>query len=159
VSSSFPIDAPPPEFAPPHEDPELEGRLAKAARTSGVSSIRGVGEAKLRSAIRRLGIARREITSAFALAATDAGVVMVRAVRVSGLADETLRSAVRDTAFIERRATWEQRTVAGHTIEWADGPRFEVAVWSDDDGVAFHAAGERSTVTPIVEQLLAPASD
>jgi hypothetical protein len=118
-----------------------------------------VSEAKLRSAIRRLGIARQEITSAFALATTDGGIVMVKAVRVSGLTSETLRSAVRDTAFVERRATWEQRTVAGHTIEWADGPRFEVAVWSDDDGVAFHAAGERSTVTPIVEQMLAPASD
>ena len=144
--SSFRIDAPPPEFAPPHEDVELERRLGRIAGATNVSSNRGVGARNLRAALRRLAVTRRESTSAFALAATNAGVVMVNAVRAPGLTIEILRTAVRDTSFVERGVIWGQRSVAGHMIEWAEGPRFEMAVWADDDGVTYHAAGERSSV-------------
>ena len=81
---------------------------------------------------------------------------MLTAVRVPGLDAETTKSAVRDTAFIERGTSWGQRTIAGHPIEWAEGRQFEIAVWLDNDGVAFLAAGERSEVASIVEQLLEP---
>jgi hypothetical protein len=48
------------------------------------------------------------------------------------------------------------KTIQGHPVEWAEGRQFEVAVWLDDDGVAFQAAGERSSVALVVEQLLEP---
>ncbi|HEX2754741.1 MAG TPA: hypothetical protein VHM48_04725 [Candidatus Limnocylindrales bacterium] len=114
-----------------------------------------MGSPKLRSALRALGITRRESTSAFALIPTARGHVMAEAVHAPSAAGDALRIAVRDSAFVERGTTWGERAVAGRPIDWAVGRRFEVAVFTDDQGVAFHLAGEHGSVAFAAEQLLA----
>jgi hypothetical protein len=151
------VNAPAGDIWRGHEDPDLERRLAKVTTAEHINSIVGVKDPRLRSALRRIVVQpQAPATSAYGLATTEAGGVMLTAVRVPGLDAETTKSAVRDTAFIERGTSWGQRTIAGHPIEWAEGRQFEIAVWLDNDGVAFLAAGERSSVASIVEQLLKP---
>jgi hypothetical protein len=159
LTVSFRIDQPPPGFGPPHDDLALEARLTRAPGATGLMSRRGVGSPKLRRALRALGVTRRESTSAHAVIPTPSGHVMATAVQASVLDADVLREAVRDTAFVERGGTWGHRAIKGRTIDWAEGRRFEVAVFSDAAGVAFYVAGERGTVAFVVERLGTPTDD
>ena len=159
MTTSFRIDNPPPGFGPPHDDVALEGRLARVGGAGSLMSRRGVAAPKLRAALRALGVTRRESTSAFALIPTPGGPVMATVVRASSIRADALRTAVRDSAFVERGVTWGTRTIGGHTIDWSEGPRFEAAVFLDDQGVAFLVAGDRGSVAFAAELLLAPVVD
>ena len=83
---------------------------------------------------------------------------MATAITATTLVADDLRVAVRESAFVERGATWGQRTIGGRAIDWAEGRRFEVAVFHDKR-VAFHLAGEHGTVAFVAEHLLAPTAD
>lgn len=137
----------------PHVDTDLERRLLKFGSDSEVASMRGVKDVSLRSAIKNLGGRVAEATTADTIIGHGPSAVMISAVRVPGIHRRALQDAVRNAAFVEGGAQWTRRVVRTIEVDCALGRKFSIAVWTDKDGVAFHAGGDRAAVETILNQV------
>jgi hypothetical protein len=137
-----------------HAAVDLEERLRVVPGAKAINSISGVKDPRLRSVLRRLAVGEASATSAYALAKTTDGLVVLTAVRVSGLDSDTLAFALRDTVYTGRGASWGSDTIEGRTIHLAKGRKSATAVWVGEDGVAFHVAGPPAAVRSAVDLLM-----
>ncbi len=144
----------------PHEDRELEALLTAGDPRLDPSSVTAStwGSSLLNKVLKTLGVRPRDVSVASGIGGEGGTTLATTAYRVPGVDAPTLLEAFSSVIHRPRGSSWQERTIGGVSVRWAEGvdhgDAWQVAYWTGD-GLVFHVSGPVAEMESFIARLSA----